>query len=406
MRLRFTYAIVGAAALLMAVIPMAAVAQAAATPAPPFTQCPAIGASPGCQVLLVVNPDKSVSVEGDSSVGPFDGSDDTLVGIVNNSGTAVKAVTVSGPGSGLSGFDVDGICSGAYGTWSGSTGCPYGPSGYEGPGTSFVTIPSLPDSAEVDFAGGLASGASAYFSLEGALTSAQLTAHQGGLSFTVNGSLPVQPNSTQDTHASDPKSKCNRLLLVGYKADGESAALGFRAVFAPTAANLLEHFLRGTGSKDDFPAGSKISNKVAKSPEFKGLDNAVQAAVVSQLDSGNTQVQLTKPALSRIRLTSTPDLYLSFRGTQGLTVTGSGQVVGSNYVGTLTYVIQDSYGFSPNYSLAAIGTEMRYLQVNCGNPPHKQGAQWFPDSVTVTVPFNQPVGSIIAATGIKQGGNG
>jgi PKD domain len=81
----------------------------------------------------------------------------------------------------LSGFDGDGICSGAYGTWAGSSGCPYGPTGYEGPGTSFVTSPSLPDSAEIDFAGGLAPGKSAYFSLEGALTSAELTAREGTL---------------------------------------------------------------------------------------------------------------------------------------------------------------------------------------------------------------------------------
>jgi len=158
-----------------------AIAGANGAPTPPYTQCPAIGASPSCEILLVVNPDGSVSVDGDPSVGPFDGGDDTLVGIVNDSNIDVKAVTVSGPGSGLSEFDGDGICSGDYGTWNGSSGCPYGPTGYEGPGTSFVTSPSLPDSAEVDFTGGLAPGASRYFSLEGALTSAQLTARQGPL---------------------------------------------------------------------------------------------------------------------------------------------------------------------------------------------------------------------------------
>jgi len=164
----------------LATIP-AAMASAASAPATPFTQCPAIGAAPSCEILLVVNADNTVSVYGDKSVGPFDGSDDTLVGIVNDSTAAVKAVTVSGPGSGLSGFDSDGICGGAYGSWTGSSGCPYGSTGYEGPGTSFVTSPSLPDSAEVDFGAGLAPGKSAYFSLEGALTSAQLTAREGSL---------------------------------------------------------------------------------------------------------------------------------------------------------------------------------------------------------------------------------
>jgi hypothetical protein len=156
-------------------------ASAASGPPTPFTQCPAIGASPSCEILLVVNSDNTVSVYKNSSVGPFDGSDDTLVGIVNDSASAVDAVTVSGPGSGLAGFDGDGICSGDYGTWDGSSGCPYGPTGYEGPGTSFMTEPSLPDSAEVDFTDGLAAGKSAYFSLEGALASAQLSAREGPL---------------------------------------------------------------------------------------------------------------------------------------------------------------------------------------------------------------------------------
>jgi lysophospholipase L1-like esterase len=156
-------------------------AGAASQPSPPFTQCPAIGSSPSCEILLVVNSDNSITVLNDSSVGAFDGSDDTLVGIVNNSSAAVKAITVSGPGSGLAGLDGDGICSGSYGTWSGSSGCPYGPTGYEGPGTSIVTKSSLPDTAEVDFTGGLAVGKSAYFSLEGALATATLTAREGKL---------------------------------------------------------------------------------------------------------------------------------------------------------------------------------------------------------------------------------
>ena len=107
----------------LAIVP-AVTASAASQPSPPFTQCPAIGDSPSCEILLVVNPDNTVSVLGDPAVGPFDGDDDTLVGIVNDSAVAVSAVTVSGPGSGLSLFDGDGICSGDYGTWNGSSGCP------------------------------------------------------------------------------------------------------------------------------------------------------------------------------------------------------------------------------------------------------------------------------------------
>jgi hypothetical protein len=147
----------------------------AATLAPPYRQCPAVGASASCQILVVINADRSVSVLGDPAVTVYDGSDDTLVGVLNNSKTAVSAITVNGPGTGLAGLDHDGLCT--YNV----AGCPFGPTSYEGPGTTIVTSAALADSAEIDFTGGLAAGHSTYFSLEGALTSARLTARQGHL---------------------------------------------------------------------------------------------------------------------------------------------------------------------------------------------------------------------------------
>ena len=385
--------------LLAAAVP----ANASSPTVPPFTECPAIGASPSCEILLVVNANNSVSVEGDPSVGTFDGSDDTLVGIVNNSGKAVKAVTVTGPGSGLSEFDGDGICSGDYGAWTGSTGCPYGPTGYEGPGTSFVTSPSLPDSAEIDFKHGLAPGGSAYFSLEGALASAHLTARKGSLGFTVNGSIPVAPNATQDTHAQTPGAVCSPRKASVDRYLGEQTAIAFRHLGAPYASGLLVHFLSGKGTPQKFGARSQISGEVAASPEFQALDSTVQAAVLSQLNGGNAQVQLTTPVLSTIRLTSTEDLYLGFRGTQGLTVSGRGKLVNGSYKGKLTYVIQDSYGFNPGYTLSGIGDAMRYLQTICGAPQYPSGAHWFPDSITVVVPFDHPAPAAAPAKAAKQG---
>ena len=63
---------------------------------------------------------------------------------------------------------------------------------------------------------------------------------------------------------------------------------------------------------------------------------------------------------------TTSDLYWSFRGTQGLTVTGSGSRKSGRYVGTLTYVIRDSYGFPVDDTLDGFGPPMRYLQTVCG----------------------------------------
>jgi len=142
-------------------------------PLAPFHECPQVGASPSCQILVVINPDNSVSVYGDPAISPYDGGDDTLVGVLNQSSKPVDAITVTGPGTGLGGLDGDGLCS--YGV----ANCPFGPTGYEGPGTALVTKPSLPDDAEIDFTGGLGSGMTTYFSLEGLLTSAQLKGRQG-----------------------------------------------------------------------------------------------------------------------------------------------------------------------------------------------------------------------------------
>jgi hypothetical protein len=176
-------AVVILAATLVAAGLTSSAAQAASS-GPPFAQCPAIGASPSCEILIQINTDHSVTVLADPGVEQYDGSDDTLVGIQNNSSSPVAAITVTGPGSDLSGFDGDGICT--Y-TFTGDSYCDAqqiagtDPYDYEGPDNTFVTAASEPDSAEVDFTSALAPHGSSYFSLEGALTSASLTARLGHL---------------------------------------------------------------------------------------------------------------------------------------------------------------------------------------------------------------------------------
>ena len=143
-----------------------------------------------------------------------------------------------------------------------------------------------------------------------------------------------------------------------------------------------------------FGAGSQISQEAQASSAFQSLNRDIQAAVRSQLKAGRSHVRLTGPALRTIRFAppaSSHDLYLGFRGTQGLDVRGTGTVTDRRYTGRLTYVIRDSYGFPPRDQLLGFGPAMRYLQVNCGNPPTPGGAHWFPDSIAVTVPFRNQI---------------
>jgi hypothetical protein len=169
---------------------------------PPFPQCPRIGWDTSCAILIVINPDNSVTTFSDPGQGPFDGVEDSLIGVQNNSGFGIKSMDLVGPGT--FGFDADGLCSGVASGPSSTVGnmgpgtfyppprgCQFGPTGYEGPGTSFSNFttascfgsppPSVcgdpaASSGTVNFAGphGLAAGSSTYFSLETKVTTTGL----------------------------------------------------------------------------------------------------------------------------------------------------------------------------------------------------------------------------------------
>jgi hypothetical protein len=152
------------------VVIAAAVPALAATPTPPFTQCPPVGAdTTGCGLLLTINPDGTVTVL-DSGQGPYDGIDDTLIGVQNNSTAPIPKLSLTGTTQPF-GFDGDGIC--APGQFNPAPpNCPFGATGYEGPNTSFSNINTTNyNSGDVNFLnGGIKPGGSAYFSLEGVVT--------------------------------------------------------------------------------------------------------------------------------------------------------------------------------------------------------------------------------------------
>lgn len=209
--------------------------------------------------------------------------------------------------------------------------------------------------------------------------------------FTVDGVRPVPVNGSQDTQAQAAGAVCASSQLASDQVLGGQIAAGFAAANFPVAAALLRHFLAGSGKAVNYPAGSQIAQLALASAQFTAVRKEVTAAVLRQLAAGKSAVRLSAGQLPppTFSLTSS-DLYWGFRGTQGLTVTGNGIRKNGRYVGTLTYVIRDSYGFPVDDTLNGFGPPMRYLQTVCGAPQHAGGAHWFPDSITVTVPFNQP----------------
>ncbi|HEY2237159.1 MAG TPA: hypothetical protein VGI21_00150 [Streptosporangiaceae bacterium] len=201
----------------------------------------------------------------------------------------------------------------------------------------------------------------------------------------VSGDHPVLPSGSQDTNATTGPS-CDQATLAADQGTGARLATGFAAAGLPAAAALLTHFLRGTGTAVNYRAGSAISKQAQASPAFQAVDRQVQAEILSQLNAGQTRVRLAAGQLPTATFES-GDLYWGFRGTQGLTVTGTLHRASGRYTGTLRYVIRDSYGFPADDTLAGFGPPMRYLQTGCGAPQHPGGAHWFLDTITVTVAF-------------------
>ena len=82
---------------------------ATVAPAPVFTQCPPVDADFGCQFLITVTSNGN-SVQTDPNQGPYEGAEDALIGVVNNSSAPISHMPLSVAGSDLFGFDQDGIC--------------------------------------------------------------------------------------------------------------------------------------------------------------------------------------------------------------------------------------------------------------------------------------------------------
>jgi len=164
---------------------------------------PDVGADIGGPALIItVNTGGTYVVSNGPNVGkPYDGVEDTYIGLVNNTGSLLSSFTITAPSSiGVFGFDGDGIggqgtayCVGAicgiqqYGTPNSGDN-----TGYGGPLGSFSNFAFGGgvgnDTALFTIAGGLANQGTTWFSLEeplaacsGALCSASATPLPGAL---------------------------------------------------------------------------------------------------------------------------------------------------------------------------------------------------------------------------------
>ena len=149
---------------------------------------PYLTAGGGCNILITIDSLGGISTSVVNS-NAYDGVDDTLVGVVNNDPNPLTSLSLSG--SGIFGFDGDGICIFAAGgvagdTWSGpsSSYCTTNqlngvdPDDYQGPTSTFAITDA--NDGIVNFAGGVAgSGGTTFFSLEEAPSVTNLTVGPG-----------------------------------------------------------------------------------------------------------------------------------------------------------------------------------------------------------------------------------
>ena len=215
--------------------------------------------------------------------------------------------------------------------------------------------------------------------------------------FTITGSIKLPPVSTDPNSEFAVGSKalaaqCNKGYFSFAETVGHGVLAGFSAGRTPTAASWLTNFLAGTGKPQGMPDGSLLSNEAKTDPQFLAADKSIQAAAKALLDTGQQGVDVSS-SLKTVDFSSfrsNPDLRGAFGGTQRLDVSGTGYLENGRYVGTITYIIRDVYGFYAKSKFLGAGPLMHYLQGVCGAPFTPGGAHWFYDSVTVTVPLTRP----------------
>lgn len=152
----------------MKIVHLVGVVASILIPAAGLAQCPAVGTAPGCNAIITVNSNGTFSVSGVAANGTnYDGSDDALFGIVNNSPNPISSITLNGNGIDIFGFEGDGIDSPTYGGTFTETGNATDTTGYGGPNAYFTGISADTTMGTVNFLTPIApNGGTGYFSLE------------------------------------------------------------------------------------------------------------------------------------------------------------------------------------------------------------------------------------------------
>jgi hypothetical protein len=240
---------------LVGVVAIAAGSAGTASAAPLFPQCPPVGSNQGCSQLIVVKKDGTATVKVDPAApkNGYDGVEDTLIGVQNNSGKKISSINLASTVQPIMAFDGDGLCNPSQ--WPSATthntppGCPgpqgFGSTGYEGPRNSFSNISLNKLTGTVNFKPALQPGGSSYFALEEALQPGQLRSSQKG---PIAGPVTVRGNFVSfDLTCVGSKKACKGLALL---IKGKKISFGRHKINIPPGfTSRVKIKLNGKGRK-------------------------------------------------------------------------------------------------------------------------------------------------------------
>lgn len=178
-----------------------------------------VGSATGCGVIITIPPSGPATITVPAGTGnPYDGDEDTLVGIVNNSGAPISSITLTSTAN-IFAFDGDGPCdyaqfiSPALGSTADCLNYPAGvpnntnpgadPYDYQGPDNTFSNYASL-TSGTVNFVTPLPNGGSTWFALEGTPSSVSVVTVSYTLAVTLTGMGAGTVTDTSNTSSPPP----------------------------------------------------------------------------------------------------------------------------------------------------------------------------------------------------------
>lgn len=352
----------------------------------PFQQCAAVFQDSSCGYLIDITGSGS-TVLVDPSVGYYEGQDDILVGVQNDSSAPVSSlhVGVAGSGYGSFGFDGDGLC-----TPGGNpvpADCPFGPAGdpgdYFGPDAQLAADSTSTDSGTVTFPTPLQPGQYTYFSLESPFSGA--TVVTGSQNDVITTSLSDGTNSGVHLTESGPTNVTDTATIGPAQSAGSPAGQVTFTVYSDPActnavAGPLTTNLSGSSSQVTSPSfGSSLANNAIYYVQATYAGDSHYSA--TSTNCGDETLTFGTPP-QKPQATIATSLVAS-DGSNGPQI----EVVSGTAVHdttSVTYNGQAQSGRITYYVFSDAACSQQVPGVNLGSGPAAGGA--YPPSATVTLP--------------------